>query len=70
MSRTRKAPYTGSKRFDKTCRNHGSCSYCRDNRTFERAEPVPDNVLQYAHTQECESLSICDWYDSHPQDIQ
>ena len=37
MSRTRKSPYTGSKRFDKTCRNHGSCPYCRDNRTFERA---------------------------------
>ena len=48
MSRTHKAPYTGSKRFDKTCRNHGSCPYCRDNRTFERAESLPENSLQYA----------------------
>lgn len=22
-------PYRGSKRIDKTCRNHGSCDYCR-----------------------------------------
>jgi len=48
MSRTHKAPYTGSKRFDKTCRNHGSCSYCRNNRTFERAEVLPESALQYA----------------------
>lgn len=24
--------YTKSKRFDPTCRNHGACSLCRDNR--------------------------------------
>lgn len=32
MSRTKKRSYTKSKRFDKTCRNHGSCSYCYGNR--------------------------------------
>lgn len=32
MSRTRKRPYTKSKRFDVSCRCHGSCSYCRNNR--------------------------------------
>lgn len=26
-------PYRKSKRFDRTCRNHGACSYCRANRT-------------------------------------
>ena len=25
-------PYRKSKRFDRSCRNHGSCPYCRDNR--------------------------------------
>jgi hypothetical protein len=25
--------YRGSKAFDHTCRNHGSCSYCESNRT-------------------------------------
>lgn len=24
--------YRKSKRFDSSCRNHGSCKYCRDNR--------------------------------------
>ena len=27
-------PYKGSKGFDYSCRNHGSCAYCSDNRTF------------------------------------
>lgn len=25
-------PYHGSKQFDRTCRNHGSCDWCKDNR--------------------------------------
>lgn len=25
-------PYRGSKAFDHTCRNHGSCDWCRENR--------------------------------------
>lgn len=27
-------PYRGSKCIDKTCRNHGSCTYCKDNRLY------------------------------------
>jgi hypothetical protein len=34
LARTRRKPYTKSKRFDRTCRNHGSCGYCRNNRTY------------------------------------
>ena len=26
--------YRGSKSFDHTCRNHGSCSWCESNRRF------------------------------------
>lgn len=29
-------PYKGSKAVDKTCRNHGSCRYCRNNRLYSR----------------------------------
>lgn len=29
-------PYKGSKAADKTCRNHGSCSYCSNNRLYSR----------------------------------
>lgn len=32
MSRTVKKSYTGSKRFDKTCRSHGGCPHCESNR--------------------------------------
>lgn len=28
-------PYKGSKRFDRTCRNHGSCDYCKGNRLYQ-----------------------------------
>lgn len=27
-------PYRGAGRFDRTCRNHGSCPYCEGRRTF------------------------------------
>ena len=29
-------PYRGSKAIDCTCRNHGSCIRCRDNRLYSR----------------------------------
>jgi hypothetical protein len=28
----KRKPYRGSKAIDRTCRNHGSCPYCRENR--------------------------------------
>lgn len=27
-------PYKGGKAIDKICRNHGSCGWCKDNRTY------------------------------------
>lgn len=38
MSRSRKRPYTGSKRFDRTCRNHGACPWCRGNRLHKEPQ--------------------------------
>ena len=35
MSRTHKKPYTKSKRFDSSCRNHGSCPACESKRTHK-----------------------------------
>lgn len=29
-----RAPYRRSKRFDSSCRNHGSCKWCEGNRTI------------------------------------
>lgn len=28
-------PYHGSKDFDHTCRNHGGCSWCEENRKYK-----------------------------------
>lgn len=30
--------YYKSKRFDRSCRNHGSCDRCRDNRILKNSE--------------------------------
>ena len=30
----KRKPYRGAKAIDYTCRNHGSCPYCEQNRTF------------------------------------
>jgi len=46
MSRTRKQPYTKSKRFDKTCRNGGSCPYCAGNRQYSTDSRLAESVDQ------------------------
>ena len=28
-------PYRGAKAIDRTCRNHGSCGWCKGNRTHK-----------------------------------
>lgn len=28
-------PYRGSKAIDRTCRNHGSCEWCKNNRIYK-----------------------------------
>lgn len=33
-------PYHGSKEFDHTCRNHGSCYYCMKNRTYNSKKKI------------------------------
>lgn len=35
--REHRKPYRGAKAVDCTCRNHGSCAYCRGNRLYGRA---------------------------------
>jgi len=49
MSRTYKQEYTKSKRFDKTCRNHGTCSYCKSNRTYKNSkyDDLKDLIDEY-----------------------
>lgn len=32
----KRKPYRGSKAFDKSCRNHGDCDWCRSNRMYQQ----------------------------------
>lgn len=34
-------PYTGSKSIDKTCRNHGGCPWCEENRKHKMRDKHP-----------------------------
>ena len=37
----RRKPYRGSKAIDGTCRNHGSCKWCEDNRKHKFRDKHP-----------------------------
>lgn len=37
----RRKPYYGSKAIDATCRNHGSCQYCVENRKHKFIDKHP-----------------------------
>lgn len=43
----KRKPYRKSKRFDTTCRNHGSCPYCESNRThnYKKQESSAEEQL-------------------------
>lgn len=34
QTKKKRKEYTGSKAVDTHCRNHGSCSYCKNNRLY------------------------------------
>lgn len=42
--------YKGSKSFDRTCRNHGSCPYCEGNRKYtnEKRKQEAEDKLKAA----------------------
>ena len=39
----KRKPYRGSKAFDSTCRNHGSCKWCEENRKHKFRDKHPEN---------------------------
>lgn len=39
--------YFGSKAFDKTCRNHGSCKWCERNRKHKFRDKHPQKENKY-----------------------
>lgn len=42
----KRKPYRGSKAIDATCRNHGTCRWCEENRTHgnKRREPPKEDA--------------------------
>ena len=40
----KRKPYTGAKSIDCTCRNHGSCPWCKKNRTFRFRDKHPGDM--------------------------
>lgn len=38
----RRKPYRGAKAIDPTCRNHGSCPFCEENRKHKFRDKHPD----------------------------
>lgn len=41
MARTHRREYTGSRRFDRSCRSHGSCPYCAEGRQHTSRRRAP-----------------------------
>ena len=37
----KRKPYRGSKAIDPTCRNHGSCKWCENNRRYKFRDKLP-----------------------------
>ena len=40
-------PYRGSKAIDKSCRNHGSCEWCRGNRQYKNVKRLQSMLDKY-----------------------
>jgi hypothetical protein len=40
-------PYTGSKAIDGTCRNHGSCEWCAENRKHKFRDKQKNEVKEW-----------------------
>ncbi len=59
-------PYRGSKRIDYSCRNHGSCPYCEQNRKhkfldLKGEQMLDDFIMNFSYEElEAEEWSIED----------
>ena len=42
----KRVPFRKSKRFDVSCRNHGRCSRCRDDRLHQGKKAIPADLKE------------------------
>ena len=56
----RRKPYYGAKSVDHTCRNHGSCDWCRENRLYKSMiqQDIVNQKLDEYEKGECEDEVI------------
>lgn len=50
-------PYTGSKVFDPSCRNHGGCPWCEENRKIKyikTSQKMLDKYKEWLYNQDTE----------------
>lgn len=65
-NKEKRKPYLDSRRFDYSCRNHGSCAWCEHTRTFERkrkAFSAQNEIDEYykdqpEYTSDCLDLDV------------
>lgn len=52
--------YRGSKAIDHTCRNHGSCGWCKQNRQhkFRDKHPIEEGEIDMEDEKDC---AVCIW---------
>lgn len=50
--------YYGSKRFDRSCRNHKSCGWCRNNRLFRNKKREPIMTIKECLEELCAALEM------------
>ena len=53
----KRRPYTGSKTIDYSCRNHGSCPYCKENRLHKFRDKHPtekDDEVEENESVDCD----------------
>ena len=70
MSRTKKEPYTKSKQFDSTCRSHGSCEHCKNDKIYfdkkmrQAADEQVREWKRFWQTDDFRELDNAGWYGS------
>lgn len=59
-NKEQRKPYTNSKAFDYSCRNHGSCSYCLNNRTHStKRKQLASDIGEQLEDYEQEDQNRC-----------
>lgn len=54
MSRTKKRPYRKSRAVDPSCRSHGGCPYCAQNRSHKHRKQEGKSIVD--NSEQCQTI--------------